>query len=61
MNPDFSDEFNGTALDATKWLDHHPTWKGRVPGLFMPSQVSVKDGYLQIKGEKMKVKFDKSI
>ncbi|QVY66576.1 family 16 glycosylhydrolase [Polaribacter sp. Q13] len=53
MNPDFSDEFNGTQLDATKWLDNHPTWKGREPGLFMSSQVSVKDGYLQIKGEKM--------
>ncbi|WP_282134028.1 family 16 glycosylhydrolase [Seonamhaeicola maritimus] len=54
MNPDFSDEFNGTELDTTKWLDHHPTWKGRAPGLFMRSQVSVADGYLQLKGEKMK-------
>ena len=53
LNPDFSDEFNGTELDKTKWLDHHPTWKGRAPGLFMPSQVSVRDGFLQIKGEKM--------
>ena len=40
-------------LDDTKWYDHHPTWKGRPPGLFMPSQVSVKDGYLQIKGRKL--------
>lgn len=54
MDPDFSDEFNGIQLDATKWLDHHPTWMGREPGLFLPSQISVKDGYLQIKGEKMK-------
>ncbi|VXA99576.1 family 16 glycosylhydrolase [Maribacter litoralis] len=53
MNPDFSDEFNGTELDTTKWLDHHPTWIGREPGLFMKSQVSVADGYLQLKGEKM--------
>lgn len=53
LNPDFSDEFNGTALDTTKWYNYHPNWKGRVPGLFMPSQVSVKDGFLQIKGEKM--------
>lgn len=53
LNPDFSDEFNGTELDPTKWLDHHPTWKGRAPGLFMPSQVSVADGYLKLKGEKM--------
>ncbi|MDV7187990.1 beta-porphyranase D [Lutibacter sp. TH_r2] len=54
MNPDFSDEFNGTELDATKWYDYHPNWKGREPGIFLPSQVSVKDGYLQIKGEKLK-------
>lgn len=54
MNPDFSDEFNGTELDTTKWLDHHPTWIGREPGLFMKSQVSVGDGYLQLKGEMMK-------
>ncbi|WP_321827900.1 family 16 glycosylhydrolase [Maribacter dokdonensis] len=54
MNPDFSDEFNGTALDTTKWLDHHPTWIGREPGLFMKSQVSVGNGYLQLKGEMMK-------
>ena len=54
LNPDFSDEFNGTELDASKWFDHHPKWKGRVPGIFLPSQVSVKDGFLQIKGEKMK-------
>ncbi|TYA74642.1 family 16 glycosylhydrolase [Seonamhaeicola marinus] len=54
LNPDFSDEFNGNKLDETKWLDHHPTWKGRAPGLFMSSQVKVADGYLQLKGEKMK-------
>jgi hypothetical protein len=54
LNPDFSDEFNGTELDASKWLDYHPKWKGREPGLFLSSQVSVKDGYMQIKGEKMK-------
>lgn len=53
MNPDFSDEFNGTELDTTKWLDHHPTWIGRPPGLFMPSQVSVDDGYLQLRGKHM--------
>ncbi|WPR71103.1 beta-porphyranase D [Flavobacterium sp. NG2] len=54
VNPDFSDEFNGTQLDTTKWYDHHPTWKGREPGIFLSSQVSVKDGFLQIKGEKLK-------
>lgn len=54
LNSDLSDEFNGATLDSSKWYDYHPTWKGRAPGLFMKSQVSVKDGFLQIKGEKMK-------
>ncbi|MDO6802314.1 family 16 glycosylhydrolase [Wenyingzhuangia sp. 1_MG-2023] len=54
MDPDFSDEFNGEKLDASKWLDHHPTWKGREPGIFLPSQVSVNNGYMQIKGKKLK-------
>ncbi|MDW7692443.1 family 16 glycosylhydrolase [Flammeovirgaceae bacterium SG7u.111] len=53
LNPDFSDEFNGTELDASKWFNYHPNWKGRKPGLFLPSQVSVKNGYMQIRGEKM--------
>jgi len=53
INPDLSDEFNGQTLDVEKWYNYHPTWKGREPGLFMPSQVSVSNGYLQIKGEKM--------
>jgi hypothetical protein len=54
LNEDFSDEFNGTELDSEKWFDYHPKWKGREPGIFLPSQVSVKDGFLQIKGEKLK-------
>jgi hypothetical protein len=48
-NEAFSDEFNGTELDSDKWHDHNPRWIGRAPGKFMPSSVSVKDGYLQIK------------
>lgn len=53
INPDFSYEFNGTELDKSKWLDHHPTSKGRPRGLFMPSQVSISDGFLHVIGEKM--------
>ncbi|WP_144060024.1 hydrolase [Rhodopirellula sallentina] len=53
LNHELSDEFNGTQLDETKWIDHHPTWKGRVPGIFLPSQVSVRDGHLRIRGEKL--------
>ncbi|AWG22797.1 hypothetical protein FFWV33_15300 [Flavobacterium faecale] len=53
VNEQYSDEFNGNKLDASKWYDYHPTWKGRAPGLFMPSQVSVGDGYMMIQGKKM--------
>ncbi len=48
-NDAFSDEFNGTELDPTKWHDHNPRWKGRPPGKFMPESVSVADGCLRIR------------
>ena len=41
-----TDEFNGNTLDESKWHDHNPTWKGRQPALFLPENVSVKDGML---------------
>lgn len=53
LDEKFSDEFEGTKLDDSKWLDCHPNWIGREPGLFEPSQVSLKDGMLLLKGEKM--------
>ncbi len=53
LNSKFSDEFDGTTLDSTKWFDHHPTWEGRPPGIFLPSQVAVKNGFLSIKGAKL--------
>ena len=53
LNEAFSDEFNGTELDTSKWYDHHPTWNGRPPGIFLPSQVSVENGYMSITGEKL--------
>jgi len=49
LNKDYSDEFNGKKLNAKKWHDTYPGWKGRVPGLFVPSSVRVADGYLEIK------------
>ena len=45
----FSDGFDGTELDKTKWRDYHPFWRGRPPAKFMPEAVSVKDGALQLK------------
>lgn len=46
--PAFSDEFEGSALDTTKWYPNNPQWKGRQPGYFTPDNVQVSDGRLQI-------------
>ncbi|WP_168564903.1 family 16 glycosylhydrolase [Crateriforma spongiae] len=48
-DPRFTDEFDGDQLDADKWYDHHPTWKGRSPAKFMASAVSIVDGKLRIR------------
>jgi hypothetical protein len=48
-NEMFSDEFNGTALDQSKWFDHHPRWKGRPPAKFVPGAISVAGGFLRIR------------
>ena len=40
FNPAFSDEFNGTSLDASKW-DNVTNWSGRYPSLFLASNVTV--------------------
>ncbi|MFC2098946.1 carbohydrate binding domain-containing protein [Bacteroidota bacterium] len=53
VNEQFSDEFNDTVLDLTKWYDYHPWWKGRPPAAFLPSQVSLKDGNLVIRNKKL--------
>lgn len=46
--PAFSDGFDGDALDALKWFDHNPHWYGRPPSLFLPRNVAVADGTLQL-------------
>lgn len=48
LNHQYSDEFNGTELDKTKWRPYYDGWKGRNPGKFVPKAVSVKNGYMQI-------------
>ncbi|WP_170179839.1 carbohydrate binding domain-containing protein [Flavivirga rizhaonensis] len=53
LNEKFSDEFNGNELDLEKWYNYHPNWVGRPPGIFLPSQISVENGMLVIKGGKM--------
>lgn len=46
--PEFSDEFNGTSLDESKWDTVYRNWTGRDPGIFDSSNVSVTDGYLRL-------------
>jgi len=43
-----SDEFNGTSLDQSKWIDSMTYWEGR-GAEFLPSNISVGKGYLQLK------------
>jgi hypothetical protein len=43
-----SDEFNGNTLDTNKWYNYHTYWAGR-GSTFTPSNVSVNNGYLQLK------------
>lgn len=52
-NERFSDEFNGNALDSSKWFDHFPGWTGRPPGIFLASQVSVGSGLMKIQSKKL--------
>ncbi len=48
FDADFSDEFNGEGLDATKWWDFNPAWYGRKPAYFSRDNVAVKNGMLQL-------------
>jgi hypothetical protein len=46
--PELTDEFEGDKLDAAKWNDHNPGWKGRRPGFFSLRNVVVSNGKLQL-------------
>lgn len=46
--PRFSDEFDGTRLDTSKWHDHNPAWAGRAPAWFSPDNVRVEGGMLRL-------------
>lgn len=46
--PELTDEFDGDALDTSKWLDYHPYWGGREPSQHDPANVSVHDGLLHL-------------
>jgi beta-glucanase (GH16 family) len=43
-----TDEFDGAALDASKWHDTNPQWRGRQPGFFRPENVTVSGGQMHI-------------
>ncbi len=45
---EFSDEFNGTALDRTRWMDTRHYTIGSAPARCLPENVVVKDGMAQI-------------
>lgn len=45
---DLSDEFDATELDERKWYPINPEWPGRPPAAFLPSNVTVADGKLQL-------------
>jgi beta-glucanase (GH16 family) len=50
---DLSDEFDGTALDDSKWLPYLTYWKGRPPSQFEPKNVSVSNGTLKLRSTAM--------
>ena len=46
LDKSFSDDFNKSKLDDTKWWDFNPAWHGRKPSHFARSNVKVKRGSL---------------
>ena len=48
LDKSFSDEFNKSKLDETKWWDFNPAWHGRKPSHFARSNVKVKKGLLRL-------------
>ncbi len=46
--PELTDEFGGDRLDPATWHDTNPSWKGRKPALFRPSNVKVAGGHLHL-------------
>lgn len=46
INPTFTDEFEDNSLNAERWHPTNPTWRGRHPTQFHPSNHSLEDGEL---------------
>ncbi len=49
LDPNFSDEFEGSKLDDVKWHPKNPVWKGRKPTQFHANNVSFENGELVLK------------
>lgn len=47
----YSDEFDGSLLNRSKWDDHNPKWRGRPPALFSPSNVHINNGNLVLQAK----------
>ncbi len=54
LNTSLSDDFNGSTIDESKWIiqgkdnQYQNGFKGRAPSQFVPSSVSVENGYFTI-------------
>ena len=44
----WTDEFEGSELNRSKWMLVQPGWPGRIPGLFDANNVKQADGKLQL-------------
>lgn len=55
--PEMTDEFNGTAIDASKWqtepYGNGWNWVGRPPGLFQAKNVTVEGGNMNVEVGKL--------
>ena len=53
LDKSFSDEFNKSKLDETKWWDFNSAWHGRKPSHFARSNVKVKKGLLRLSAKSL--------
>ena len=56
LDKSFSDDFNKSKLDDTKWWDFNPAWHGRKPSHFARSNVKVKRGLLTLTAKSLNPK-----
>jgi beta-glucanase (GH16 family) len=55
VDPRFTDEFEGTSLDLSKWYPTNPEWTGRPPSAFATNNVRVAGGELLLDLRKEKL------